>query len=250
MINSIVRELKNHPLKKLSLEARCTTVGVDLLDDLAYLYNLQEFSFINFTIEGNHDLLLAKIKFPRLKSLNWIASKNQQYSDISNPIINLIQNHAMNLEHLNIEVKDIKEDTLKAISQSCSNLKSFSYVITDPNNMKVIYYILKNNLRLTSIDLCIVFSIRNSFLLEFAQNIPKYINNIAIGYSIFGKEHISIFLQNLNCKLKSFRFNWQNQKNVNLYEVVRNISKEKDWIFKGYEPGLLQYQDTYTLKWM
>ncbi|RIA95881.1 hypothetical protein C1645_816028 [Glomus cerebriforme] len=258
-IQPIITELKDHSctMKILNFEQRCDIDVDDLFSNLKIFYNIQELSFRNFTFEGNHELL-TNIKFSQLKSLSLdgITSRNQRYlAYISEPIINLIQNHSDNLEHLNIKMTDvIMKDTFKTISLCCSNLQSFSCSTSDQNDMTFIYSIFKNNPHLTSIDLCIIFPIRNSFLTKFANEIPNTINYIAIGYSILRKENIKTFLQGLNCKkLKSFKFNWQNQKNVNISEIVKNVTKDKDWgnrcTFEECELGLANYQHTCIFKW-
>ncbi|RIA83545.1 hypothetical protein C1645_880422 [Glomus cerebriforme] len=246
-IQPIIIELENHShsMKILHLEQRCD-LDVDLLSNLKNYYNLQELSLRNFHFEGNHELL-SNIIFSQLKSLslNWITSRNPAY--ISESIFNLIQNHAVNLKYLSIKTADI---IMKDTSLCCSNLKSFSCLICDPSDMTFIYSIFKNNPHLTSIDLCITIPIRNSFLSKLAKEIPKSINKIVIGYSILGKENLGIFLRDLNCnRLKSFKFNWQPQKNVNIPEMVKNISETRGWTLKECEFALAQYQHIYILKW-
>ncbi|EXX75131.1 uncharacterized protein OCT59_021698 [Rhizophagus irregularis] len=253
-IYPIILKLRDHShsIKSLTLEQSCS-IDVDLFSSFENFYNLQELSFKNFNFEGNHDLF-SNIKFPKLKSLSFddIKSRNQQYmAYVSEPIMNFIQNHSTNLNHLSMNVLDvIMKDTFKTISQCCSNLTSFSCATNDQNDMKFIYLIFKNNPYLKSIDLCIIFPIRNSILETFAREIPESINNITIGYSILGKVQVNTFLKELKCdKLKSFKFNWQNPKNVDIDKMAREISKDKGWIFKGCELKPTQYQRKYIIEW-
>ncbi|GBC10513.1 hypothetical protein RclHR1_00970014 [Rhizophagus clarus] len=254
LIYPIILKLKDHShsIERLFLEQRCN-IDVNLFSNFENFSNLQELSFRNFDFGGNHEIFTI-IKFPKLKSLSfdWITSRTQQHlAYVSEPMIKFIQNHAVNLEHLSMKVVDvIMRDTFKMISICCSNLKSFSCFTTDQNDMIFIYSIFKNNPHLKSIDLCIMFPIRNSNLSVLAKEIPESINNIAIGYSTLGKVNISIFLRNLKCdKLKSFKFNWQSQKNVDITEMIKEISKDKGWTLKGCELGPAQYQLTYTITW-
>ncbi|POG61199.1 hypothetical protein GLOIN_2v1705857, partial [Rhizophagus irregularis DAOM 181602=DAOM 197198] len=120
-IYPIILKLRDHShsIKSLTLEQSCS-IDVDLFSSFENFYNLQELSFKNFNFEGNHDLF-SNIKFPKLKSLSFddIKSRNQQYmAYVSEPIMNFIQNHSTNLNHLSMNVLDvIMKDTFKTISQ-------------------------------------------------------------------------------------------------------------------------------------